>query len=195
MKLCYAGVTVEEISSLEDAARLLLITANHLAKVKNAELPKGVPALPLRIGGNYPLLRLGQKCYGETMQFLGTWNGKEQGGLWFGRAGEDVVSLFVPDEHGLKSNGTFAFDTQRMKATIQHLGEAHWECQGVVHSQPPGCRRLSPQDLTFAKNLFRGSTKDTMEVWMPVVSDTVLYPYLLLRGLEQEPMHTSILLV
>lgn len=128
-----------------------------------------------------PVLSVITAVYNKIMAHLGSWDGREDGGILFGPNGSSVVTFYCPDEGGERCWSSFRLNHRRANRIIKWCKRFDLQALGTIHAHPPGIIHLSRPDLRYGRNLFANPKNDAGQFFMPLVVDGRLIPYLLRR--------------
>ena len=188
------GVTAEKDDQQEEPRELLLDD--------EAVLPSGSVESSLT---PLPRIMMLSSLYQEVIQYLTT-HTVEDGGMLIGPRGHDIITHFLPDEHGHKTSASYKPNAGFFNDFVRQLNHLFLEAdfpggmtiQGMVHSHPSGCTRLSLPDLQFVKQTFgrpKNSQSGSPHMVMPIVCDGLFYPYVVFRDQPGVAHHAELILV
>lgn len=138
-------------------------------------------------------LRILQSAYLSTMNYL-CGRQPEAAGVLFGPQQDDLlVTEFVPDESGRGTAAAFELDAASLNGVLKEKKNCGLTCIGIVHSHPRGVIQPSHGDVTYFRQLFgRPANEDAQRLFVPIVCDGRMFPYVFARGRVQTARLTLI---
>jgi len=138
------------------------------------------------------LMKCVQSAFRQMSEHLSS-HQPEAAGLLLGPFGEsNLVTHFVPDEHGESTPVSFRLDITRMNRRLKIAKAAGLSCVGIVHSHPSNVTQPSGGDLAYLQQLFSLPKNDaTQSFFVPIFCGQTMYPYAYLGG----TIHPALLLL
>lgn len=145
---------------------------------------------------NMPIMRMTQAAYNDILLDLGK-GGRppEAAGALMGLADQAIVTHYAQDKNAAGSRVAVTLDHLGLNATLKKYLDLGMNIKGFVHNHPSGITRLSAGDLEYVQQLFANpKNTDLTEVWMPVVTDGLVYPYIVYREQLNHPQPAQLFL-
>ena len=138
------------------------------------------------------LMKCAQSAYRKMTEHLSS-REPEAAGVLLGPSGEpNLVTHFVPDEHGESTPVSFRLDITRLNRRLKIAKAAELSCHGIVHSHPRNITQPSGGDLAYLQQLFALPKNDaTQPFFVPIFCGQTLHPYVYLDG----TIHPALLLL
>lgn len=143
---------------------------------------------------NLPIIQVAQTCHQQIVRDIMS-KPPEVGGWLLGPTGSPVVTHFVLDSTGRGTAASFTFDHTRLNDILRQYVALGLDAKGAIHSHPSGYTRLSSGDLTYVKKLFNNPKNDVHEIYMPIVVDRNIHPYIVYRDNPDEPQPAQLVLI
>jgi hypothetical protein len=158
-------------------------------------LPEMEPSsLVPRDYASFPHMKFTKAVYKQIMDQLAPLK-PERGGMILGPDNQQFVSHFVLDDTGMGTGGSWTFGHKRLNEILKEYLALGLDCKGFIHSHPPGYQSLSQQDvIEFGKDFRNPKHQDLDEIWLPIIVDGLLYPYILYRNKPDQPVSAQLVL-
>lgn len=128
-----------------------------------------------------PVMKLAQSAYKQIMGEIGG-RAPESGGVLLGPLKEYAATHFVFDEAGICTGTSWTFGHAWLNDVLQKYLRANMDAKGFIHSHPAGFRGLSGGDMLIPQKAFANTkNEDLYEVWMPIVVDGEIMPFIVYR--------------
>lgn len=120
----------------------------------------------------------------------------ESGGVIIGPAYEPLGTNFVFDETGICTGASWTFGHVKLNEILRKYLPLGFDAKGYVHSHPAGYRRLSPGDMLIPQKAFANQkNEDLHEVWMPILVDGDLLPFIVYRDNPKVALAAELVIV
>ncbi len=140
---------------------------------------EGCDEIPAR-----PAMRITQSAYQECMAVLAAEAfTRERAAMLIGPPADDLVTHFILDKNGLGTPASFTLDVDGLNAFLRRYRQAGlgMSCKGLIHTHPAGVMAPSGGDIYYVRQVFGNPKNDAGHIYMPIVCNGRLYPYVLTR--------------
>ena len=143
-------------------------------------------------GPQFYLMKCVQSAFRKMREHLSS-REPEAAGVLLGPSGEpNLVTHFIPDEHGESTPVSFRLDITRLNKMLKTAKGSELSCHGIVHSHPSNVTQPSGGDLAYLQTLFALPKNDaTQPFFVPIFCAQTLYPWVYLDG----SIHPALLLL
>lgn len=132
-----------------------------------------------------PRMVMTQSCYRHILAEL-TKRPPEAGGILLGpEDDDDIITHFLLDEYAHTTPTSFTLAAAWLNENLKQYRHCRMNGKGLIHSHPPGCSRPSYGDLAYVRKLLANDrNQKAPAVFLPIVCDGRMYPYVITRREE-----------